>query len=283
MSLQPQNIRPMAPRPAAPRLHLPVRQGGSLYRDERYVSEEVALDSMITENMPDLAIPLAKELYEEVEGHSHVPEGLARITFKAIAIAQSARQYYGDDREGDATYSQIGTLLDKTLQERSYFRNIEDWKAAREAERMTGLVSEMSVYALAAYDAHLAKPLTQRLRGARPRYVLPSTLSEDQGNTVLLGSKRSQKKSGIDLKITYAEGDDPHRYVQVKTAATQNGEFSYDSRVTVVSLSELMANPASSPMTLARTVSNDALGRNQNRKAHQQLNTASQRLNRLIQ
>lgn len=283
MSSQPQNIRPAAPRPVASRLHLPERQGGFVFRDERFISEEETLDSMLTEHMPDLAIPVATELFKEAEEHRHIPEGLARITFKAIAIAQSARQYYGDDSEVDTTYGQIGTLLDKALQERDYLRSADNWHAIREGERMTGLISEMTVYALAAYDADLAKPLTQRLRGARPRYILPSTMAEDQGSTILQGSKRGRKKNGIDLKITYLDGEDPHRYVQVKTTPNQEGKLPYDSRVTVVAMTSLIPGSTDSPMTLARTVSNDALQKPQARGAHQRLNTASQRLNRLIQ
>ncbi len=283
MYSQPQNIRPTAPRPAPLRVRLPDREGGSLFRDARFIHEEEALDSMLVEHFPELAIPMAGDLFKEVEVHSHVPEGLARIAFKAIAIAQSARQYYGNDNETDNTYGQIGILLDKTLQERDYLRSVENLHAIREGERMTGLISEMTVYALAAYDADLAKPLTQRLRGAQPRYILPSTMAEDQGSTILKGSKRGRKKNGIDLKVTYLNGEEPHRYIQVKTTPNQEGSLPYDSRVTVVAMTKLLSHSSDLPMTLARTVSNDALGKAQARGAHQRLNTASQRLNRMIQ
>lgn len=250
-------------------------------RDARFLDEEQTLDDIL-ERTPKRALPIEADLMKEVENTSLVPEGLVRVAFKAVAIAHSARQYFHleDQPTPDATYKRIGTLINSSLQALEYYNS--RYTLESEGANMTGVISEMSIYALAAYDASLSRPLTGRLEGARPRYVLPSTTGEDLGGIRQHGSKRAPKKTGVDFKVTYAEGEDPHRYVQVKTRARSHDKRAYDSRITVVGLNALLANHDTNPMRIPEAIAADALGAKTTKDDYRAINIASRRLNRMI-
>lgn len=265
----------------APLTPLPERSAAFLYRDVRFIEEEDALDAMLASGTPEQALPLEKDLIKEATDTKYIPEGLARVTFKAIATAHAARQFYGMETGGDTTYANLGKLLEQSLEERTRLLSVGGNEHKREAGVLTGTISEIAVYSLAAYNADFTHSLTKRLRGADPRYVLPSTAYEDGGKIALHGSKRSTKKSGVDLKVTYLEGENPDRLVQVKTRRESILGRTYNPNIIVVPLSSLVSNPAHNPILIPEAIVNDAQGENRN-GSYRRINVASQRLNRLI-
>lgn len=276
------DITTRSERTSTPLGPLPERSAAFLYRDVRFLDEENALDTMLAQGTPEQAFPLEESLLKEATSANHIPEGLARVTFKAIATAHAARQLYGAEAADNTTYTHLGGLLERSLQERTLLMQAGESAHKKEAAVLTGTISEIAVYALAAYDVNFDHSLTKRLRGANPRYVLPSTSYEDGGRIALYGSKRSTKMSGVDLKVTYLEGENPHRLVQVKTRRESLMGRAYNPNIVVVALSSLLSNPTHNPTLIPEAIINDARGDNRN-NSYRRINVASQRLNRLIQ
>jgi hypothetical protein len=260
----------------------PEREAHNIFRDPRFLDDEANLDSIITHAVPELALPIEASLLDEVAENDRISEGLARVTLKAIAISQVARQagYTEPNADGDPTYSHLGMLLDKTLRERALLYS-ED-STNEESTYLTGTISEIAFYALAAYDDTFSSTLTRRTQDARPRYVMPSTMDADRGGSYIDTDGR-KVRTGFDFTVTYVEGKDPHRYVQVKTTPGNEKPDNYASGITLVTLRDLLTLPKDFPMHLARTIAKEATGQSLHGVEYRRMNGAARRLNKLIE
>lgn len=248
-----------------------------VFDDGRFFVDEMDLDDMLNSGRPLDAIQTEERLLEEVRSASHISSALAHATLKAIAIAQAGRQFYETSTdEDDSSYKNLGMLLDKSLASRSSLYRLNQEDAFTEAGLLTGIVSEISVYALAAYNNTMSHPLSSQVNGARPRYVLPSTRSEDRGRN-LTRKKSLKKRTGYDLKVTYLEGDNPERLLQVKTNRDSDG---YIPSIIIVPLRRLAFNPTDLS-SLPRAIATEAKGQG-NSRTRREVQVASRRLNRII-
>lgn len=249
------------------------------YRDAHFLTEESNLDYLIETGQPKKALPLETAILQEVSTTPYIPEGLARLALKVVATAHAARQFYSlsPERHPDTTYRSIGMLLEKTLTAQRQ----TDY-SSRERRLYTGTLSEISFFALAAFNASLTEPLSGKAASsARPRYVLPTTFEEDVGPIRLDGSIHSSRKTGYDFKITYVEGDDPDRYIQVKTSRANYHKADYVPRVRVVALSDLQTAQRTPQPTIVEALIRDAQGQADN-ASHQVLHNAARKLNQRI-
>ncbi|HWT40429.1 MAG TPA: hypothetical protein VN081_04145 [Dongiaceae bacterium] len=257
----------------------PKRSGEYAFRDERFFEQERELDALIETASPEDALPIEEELLGEVKRVSRVPEGLARVTLKAIAISQIARQFNptnaAESTDVDQTYMNLGTLLEKTLRQRHHLAWSETPSDFEELRATTGVISEMVFYALAAYDATLTRTLTGRTLGATPRYILPATIDEDLGSNPTSGLR-----TGFDYIATYVEGDDPYRYVQVKT--TREIYKRYDPTIVVVPINSLHSSYKRVSTVLPRAIIIDSHNPDASDNSDY-INRASKHLNKLIQ
>lgn len=242
--------------------------------------DEMTLDQMLDQAKPEYAFALEEELIKEVKDSRHVTERLARVTLKAIALAQVARQMYDMQSEtGDQTYANLGALMTKIFDSKHNLALQPGNEAHHESSLLTGVLSEATFYALAAYNSTLTNPLNGKVRGARPRYVLPTTRMDDLGTITRDPDSRAIKKTGIDFTVTYLEGDDPHRYVQVKTLGTPRSQDEYIPEIVVVPIRELSSSP--NVLSLPRAITYEA-GDYITENTYLQIAHASARLNELI-
>lgn len=252
--------------------------GVPILDDGRFYVDEMDLDDMLNSGSPLDATEIEARLLEEVRTTPHVTSALAHTTLKAIAVAQVGRQLYdtSSDQE-DTSYKNLGMLLSKSLASKSTLYRMDQEDAFNEATFITGCISEMTIYALAAYNNTMSQPLSGVLNGTpRPRYILPSTRSEDRGRNIYR-KKRLKKRTGYDFKITYLEGEEPERLVQVKTSKSSNA---YIPSIIVVPVREIAIEPKRA-RALPHAVAQDAMGL-RNEQTKNQIKVASRRLNSMI-
>lgn len=254
-----------------------------LFRDPRFIEEESKLDEIMLSGQPEQAIEVEQNLIQEVNSLEKIPEGLARITLKAIAIAQSARQLYmlnGDSK--DTAYANIGNLMYKLRLEQDYLKQRSDRNVYNnEIQQITGTMSELCFYALAAYDSNLERPLSHREQGASARYILPSTLYEDFGEPRFSHVTHSSVKNGVDFNITYLNGDRPNRSIQVKTSDLHQENNIYNPSIVVVPMNGLGLGDRVKPNIIFRSIIKDALG-DGDMVSDRIIDTATERLNNFI-
>ncbi len=243
-------------------------------RSHESIEREAELDSFLTNHTPALAVAAETELLDQINHLPKVPADLARVTLKAIAIAQYARQLEPSPADRQDTYNNIGLLLSKLATERRFLSKHHAESDNRLRLRDTiGMMSELCVYPLLAYDNTLEKPLTGRLQGAQPRYILPATAEEDRGQKNTLG-----ESTGVDFISISATNPENTQRIQVKTKRVQT---IYAPDIRLVKLSAISGLYPNGTKRLPVALENDSQGVH-TRATYRHINSAARRINRIL-
>ncbi|MGH7218637.1 MAG: hypothetical protein ACREGE_04315 [Candidatus Microsaccharimonas sp.] len=253
------------------------------HRDPKFLEEELFLDDIVTYGQTEEAIPLEKSYLARLERLTYANEGLAQVAFKAIAVAQYARQINVAPRtHKDSTYKNIGLLLEKTIAEKNRLKYGPSGEQYRRHAGITGLLAEMAVFTALSYDSQLKHPLTGRPRTAPAHHILPSSVHEDRGEWRSPGERDSlDNLTGFDLKVFTPDESTPVIPLQVKNSLLYNKK-NYAPGVTIIPLDEIAAVDERNDSVLPAMLRDEALGR-RTRASRLQLSATNRILDSLIQ
>lgn len=250
------------------------------YRDPDFLADELYLDDSVTSGTSENALALEKKYIKRLDRTQHVSEGLARVAYKSLAVAQYARQLDGSPfKHKDSTYKNIGLILDKLLLERDHLESSQDPDKHHRYKGIQGLIAEVAVFTLLSFDNKLNHPLTGRRKTSWPHFVLPSSVQEDKG-AWLSKEERSvyTDKSGFDLKIFTNNESEPVIPIQVKTSYTNK---QYIPGVAIVSLDEIAPRNARNQSALPPMLRDEAQGY-RTRASRLQLSASSRALDSIL-
>lgn len=275
--------------PDAPLTHLGRGESALFFRDDRYVDTELELDEIIEQATPEKAWAYERRLVDKIREPHQISAGLARVALKAIAISQIARQFHHEGRplirsisasyDDASTYRNLGALIDASLDSKRKLA-YGPKECAGEFNDITGVISEAAFFSLAVYTADLARPLSGVQPASqynRARYILPSTIDEDSG---IYENRSITLRSAFDYAITYQTGDNPHRFVQVKTSDRSHKKDAYDPAIIVFPMELRNSTPVTE---IAQAIVQSSRNTHFTKEDYLKLKTTTRRITRAIQ
>ena len=245
-----------------------------LHETDRY------LDRIVFDGTPDHAYEIEDELLKLTEKQQRISSRFARVSLKAIAISQYARQYEADAHyQKDQTYQKLGQLIDKTHTSALYAKEHIDVEAGyAEHRNLIGILSETAIYTLLAFDNKMEHSLSGRKRSIPTHFTLPATHYEDIGHRI---TDDTESRTGFDFKLFTNYEDERVIPLQVKTSRQAASTKVYSPDIAVISLDAVLPENQTNETLLATLIAKDAAG-SYDATSKQQLNTAVRNLDQLI-
>lgn len=243
------------------------------------------LDKALDQGYPQAAYEVEDELLHKVETHPHISSRIARLSTKAITIAQYARQHETTaPHTKETTYQNLGKLTGKILSSvdtiRPHIRREEE--TYLEYRKLIGILSETAIYMLLGFDNKMEHSLSGRKRELPTHYTVPAYYTEDRGPyDPHYDPSNPGIGLGFDFKLFTEDTNERVIPLQVKTSLHGLGDRLYAPDITVVTLDKILPENQQNETLLATLLTEDAAGRYSS-KGKRQINAAVRNLDRLI-
>lgn len=239
------------------------------------------LDAQLENGEAEAAFEVERAAMAHLDTTPSIPNYMALLAFKAVSIAQYARQETRST-DKDNTYHNLGTILNKTLSTANWYgeRNATSVEYYLRHRKLVGTLAEIAVYTLLAYNSEMTHSLTRRPRDIPSHYTLPASRDEDHGNIYYFDRHH---RTGFDLKLFTDNPDERVLPIQVKSSR-KILEFGkpYAPGIITVTLDEILPeNNKDDETRLARLLGQDASG-HYDRQMKLNINSATRNLDRLI-